>query len=351
MKPSTWFGLALIGLLLLLCLLSGKTLAVILARVIKPEYDTNRQNSLPTKAISPSSNDQQEPAISSTRVVWSEKIEGYWQIVLFDLSDNSRHQLTFDTLDHVAPSISGDIVIWWEGLPRGPSKVAGVNSTTGQKLIFPDVTVANPHIEGTIVVWAGPIDIASRTNSIEYFDLMNQTSRVLTTSFGVNWPRVSGNISVWEDRRNEDFDVWGYDLSANQEFPIVKTRGDQERPDISGTVVVWQDNRNGVAINDYDIYGYDLLDQREFVISARGGNEMEPKVSHDIVVWTDYVVSKIDVYGFNLKTQTLFTVAADDHANLQPDVFGQVVVWTQAERPYDIYAHTQIMIGLIPGQP
>jgi beta propeller repeat protein len=142
-----------------------------------PEYDATRESSIPAIVISSSPNDKNEPAIEGSRIVWSEKIEGYWQIILFDLTDTSQHQLTSDPLDHLYPSISSDNVIWWQGERGGAEEVAGINYATREPLPLPKGQVVGPRIGDSGLVWAGPLDIASLINPIVYFDLRTQEIR------------------------------------------------------------------------------------------------------------------------------------------------------------------------------
>jgi|CXWL01.1.fsa_nt_gi beta propeller repeat protein len=317
---------------------------------LTPEYDPSRQSSITAMAISPSLNDQREPAIYGTKVAWSEKIDNYWQVILFDLTNNSRRQLTSGPSDHVYPSISNDSVIWWQGEPGGANRVAGVNYITNQELVFPATQVTRPRIGDPGVVWVGEIDLSSLLSPVVYFDPATQQSKILSQTNGGNWPSISGSIAVWRDMRNGNGDIYGYDLTSGQEFPIVVMHEDQDNPDISSEIVVWQDNRASKSLTNYDLYGYDLRSQYEFVISARGGNEVYPKVSGNIVVWMDYVGSYVDVYAYDLKRQALITVAADNHANGYPAVSGTTIVWSQAEST-DRNAHSQIMIAQLSTQP
>ncbi|MFH1616581.1 MAG: hypothetical protein ABIG61_16040, partial [Planctomycetota bacterium] len=65
--------------------------------------------------------------------------------------------------------------------------------------------------------------------------------------------------------------------------------GNQEYPAISGNIVVWHENRNG----DWDIYGYDLLTQTEFAVATGLGDQMHPAISGNTVIWE----SGGDIYG------------------------------------------------------
>ncbi len=70
-------------------------------------------------------------------------------------------------------------------------------------------------------------------------------------------PDVYNNVVVWQDRRNGNWDIYGYNLTTKTTFPIITNTADQTNPAITfspwlgGYVVVWQDARDG----DWDIYG------------------------------------------------------------------------------------------------
>ncbi len=296
---------------------------------------------IPAIALSPSSNDQREPAIDGSKVVWSEKVDRYWQIILFDVQDNSRHQLTSDALDHVYPSISGEIVIWLQGEPGDPGQLYGVNYATSQPLTLSVDRASQPYLAGSSLVWLGETNIDTFDTAVLFLNSETQHSETLFRSRGARLPAISSNIVVWEDWRNYNADIYGYDLLTHQEFPITVTSGNQEAPNISGQVVVWRDNRD-----NYEIYGCNLKTQKEFFV-ARAGQAVRPKVAGGFIFWDD----DFKIYAYSLRSQKLFTLVADEHANIQPAMSGNSIVWTQGERPNDRYAHLQIMMGLIPIEP
>ena len=64
-------------------------------------------------------------------------------------------------------------------------------------------------------------------------------------------PRVHGDIVVWMDGRNGDYDIYGYNFSDKQEFPICTAPGNQLYPSVYGNTVVWQKG----YLENADIYG------------------------------------------------------------------------------------------------
>jgi beta propeller repeat protein len=126
----------------------------------------------------------------------------------------------------------------------------------------------------------------------------------------------------------------------------------QRNPDISGNIVVWEDNRNG----DYDIYGYNVVTQEEFTVSTANGSQRYAAIDENIVVWQDYRNDSVypDIYGYNLETQEEFFVATaiDTQGRLRrPGVSDNLIVWLQdggdtGVYGYDIISQNQFFVDV-----
>lgn len=55
---------------------------------------------------------------------------------------------------------------------------------------------------------------------------------------------IYGNIMVWQDNRNGNYDIYGLDLITNEEFQITTDPKDQLYPAIYGDIMIWLDERN-----------------------------------------------------------------------------------------------------------
>jgi hypothetical protein len=117
---------------------------------------------------------------------------------------------------------------------------------------------------------------------------------------------------VWEDQRNGEYDIYGYDLESQTEFAVCTDAGETYMmPAISGNIVVWSHMRPGETYDLDDIYGYDLQAGTGFSIS-RPTAQFEPAVSGNILVWAEYHPYEMGIYGFSL--------AANDECQLAAEV-------------------------------
>jgi beta propeller repeat protein len=95
-----------------------------------------------------------------------------------------------------------------------------------------------------------------------------------TTQDEVN-PDVQSGRVVWQDFRNPGAgEIYFYDIYANNLLRITTNLFPKSHAAISGNWVVWQDSRN----SEVDIYGYDFLRQREIQITDTPENESQPQL-------------------------------------------------------------------------
>ena len=130
-------------------------------------------------------------------------------------------------------------------------------------------------------------------------------------------PVVWGDIIVYEhETAGGDVDIYGRDMSQPDSMPFLISGGSgvQQAPDISGHIVVWQDDRNG----NWDIYGYNLTTRQEFQITTNLAHQTNPAISGTLAVWEDSRVTPANIYHTWLEDD----VAADCPNRLAGDVDG-----------------------------
>ncbi|MFH0964741.1 MAG: hypothetical protein V2A58_12120 [Planctomycetota bacterium] len=254
------------------------------------------------------------PAISGDRVALVHN-RGWSNVLVIGLPRGEPN-----TLDGVAftPAIDGELVTFtsakhrWEGWTGKSAPPASwitdivAYEMGGIGLPF-DVTNSDtlnqnePDVSGTTVVWQQGSQAGGWSNYGIYKRDINVDPEPVRISRNpgksAQKPTICGTVIVWQDNRNGDWDIYGYDLQTKEEMEICRAPGDQEAPAINGQTVVWQDNRRG----DWDIYGCDLNPKSVFAVYEGKGDQTEPDVCGDVVVWTDTRDGNKDIY-MNRKT-------------------------------------------------
>ncbi|MBU7037062.1 MAG: hypothetical protein HXS52_03955 [Theionarchaea archaeon] len=152
-------------------------------------------------------------------------------------------------------------------------------------------------------------------------------------------PALYGTVVVWEDNRNGNPDIYGYDLSTGEEFQVTADESRQENPAIYDRIIVWEDNRNGNS----DIYGYDLSTGEEFQVTTNDKHQTAPEIHENIVVWQDNRNGNSDIYGCNLLTGEEFQITSNESSQHFPAVYGEIVVWEDCRNGNkDIYGYNMI---------
>jgi len=226
---------------------------------------TDREQPVMFAVSNISANDEQAPAIHGNIVVWQDGAEGDYDIYGADLTTTLKAGITdlYNPVEFAVANFQRD--------QRRPAVYR--NTVVWQDSYFGDQDIL-------------AADIWMRNKPTDF--------GVSLAEFDQQRPAVWGETVVWVDNYFGDMDIYAADLSTSLkagisdpenpvEFPITTNEQEQTNPDIDRNIVVWQDNRNG----DWDIYGYNLTTRREFQITAESHDQTNPAVSGNTVVWED----------------------------------------------------------------
>ena len=151
------------------------------------------------------------------------------------------------------------------------------------------------------------------------------------------YPAFYQDMIVYQDNRNGNWDIYGYNLETGEEFQITTDPRDQIYPDIYGNVVVWLDKRDP----DYHIYAYDLSTGEEWKISHDSAWR-DPAIHKNIIVWSGSG-KKEQILGYNIETEMEFLIFQSENRLDNPDIYDDIVVWEQREGYLTtIYGHDLI---------
>lgn len=150
------------------------------------------------------------------------------------------------------PCIDGDTIVWTE---FETGKVRGFDVFERKHFVISEVWGFARCISGDFVLLERPlgtrltvisyVDISDRDNPIE-FPIATVPVPVWPPSMGMCsvGSQIDGNIVVWQDYRNGNWDIYGYDITSGTEFQITDDPAYQGCPDIDGHTVVWMDYRH-----------------------------------------------------------------------------------------------------------
>jgi beta propeller repeat protein len=161
-------------------------------------------------------------------------------------------------------------------------------------------------------------------------------------------PAIYGDIVVWQDNRNGNWDIYGYDLSTKEEFQIAAGPSDQVYPAICNRRVVWKDQNDEFI----DLFVYDLSTKETVKIPVESAYRGAPAIYNDVVVWADYRGSGLNIYGYNLLTQQEFQVCTHPGGQRNPAIYGNIVVWEDWRGDYstiygyDLVTQEEVLIGV-----
>jgi beta propeller repeat protein len=163
----------------------------------------------------------------------------------------------------------------------------------------------------------------------------NQLRQITTNSSFQKYPSISGSRIVWQDQRNNGFDIYLYDLDTNQESRITSnTRNIEIRPLISGSRIVWDEGP--------DIFLYDLETRQERKISSGTGDKQYLSFYGSKIIWSDdrNLTGFYNIYLYDLITNQERCLTAEPWNHYDPNIFGNRIVWTEYQNGNeDIYLY------------
>ena len=207
----------------------------------------------------------------------------------------------------------------------------------------------HPAIYENYMVWEDDRD--GNLNIYGYNIEEGEDFQITTNSKDQLLPAIHQDIVVWQDNRTGNWDIYWCNILTKKPLPIAKdaddqespVRGDQVAPAIYENIVVWQDNRNG----HWDIYGYSFLTDQEFRITTSTHDQQFPSIYGDIVVWMDNRNDNWDIYGYDIAGSREFQITANPYSQQFPAIYGELqkdsstytVVWMDwRDGNWNIYA-------------
>lgn len=277
----------------------------------------------------------QSPYARGRWAVWQDQSDGNWEIYAQDVtSTNPTMQLTHTPLSQENPRTDGRYVVWQAQQANGNWDIyvddlensngpQAVTSTSKMDETYPAIdwpwVVYQARPTGGSAPWqVYAVNLASNQPA---FAVSRTTQNELS-------PDVQAGRVVWQDQRNPGAgDIYFYDLTAGTLQRITASLFAKFHPAIRDHWIVWQDSRN----TEVDIYGYDLLRQREVQLTDTPENESQPFIDGPWVVCMEDSLGPQTGNGRLIHLPSLITVPITRTATVKtfPSLADGRAVWQE----------------------
>jgi beta propeller repeat protein len=197
---------------------------------------------------------QESPKTDGRHVVWQgRQTNATWDIYIKDLQSAAPPRKIADTAnrDEVNPCIEWPWVVFQSrvaGNASAPWQLRAYHAVSGDTVIVSSSTQdqLDPDIQEGRVVWQ---DFRNVGFGEIYFKNLEtgEARRITTNPFGQYSPAIYDRWIVWADNRNDQVDIYGYDLFRDTEVRITQTPEDEFRPYLDGTWLACLEDSLGVT--------------------------------------------------------------------------------------------------------
>ncbi len=155
----------------------------------------------------------------SNTISWHRLIDGRYQIITYDLGNDTERQVTDERYNNMQPARYGDVIVWqgwigndWEIMLEDAGELTMLTDNVTQDI--------SPRINGDYIIWQAFEDNAWR---VKVYDRVAKTTNTIAEADGasVENPRF---VLVYDSKSgNGDVETKGYDLESKQSVPLSST--------------------------------------------------------------------------------------------------------------------------------
>ncbi len=281
---------------------------------------------------------QQNPKTDGRYVVWqARQTNGNWDIFLNDLSGTNGPVAITSTpaTDEVSPAIDWPWLVY-QARPTGsttaPWQLYALNLATEQTIHVSPSSADEiaPDVQAGRVVWqdwrdAGPGEV--------YFQNLenNIFQRITTNTFGQYSPTIYGNWIAWQDNRNGESDIYGFNLLYGHEVRITSGPEDDLQPRLEGPWLIYAEDSLGAGTGNAKLIS--LPSMISVPVTRTPTLKSSPALADGRAVWQETVSNQSSVVSAALpslqavfQNQNTVAVTPGMVANAQ-NAFGLLALW------------------------
>ena len=247
---------------------------------------------LPIVKLTTTTLNQESPRTDGRYVVWQgRQPNGNWDIFLKDLESNSPPLALTSSLqqDEVNPGIDWPWVVFQRkssANQTAPWQVFALNLLSNQTFgVWPSpADQLTPDVRSGRVVWQDSRDVGA--GEIYFRNLESgEQRRITTNTFGQFNPVIHGQWIAWQDGRDGQVDIYGFDLLRNTEVRLTSTAENESRPFLDGSWLLCQEDSLGPLTSNVRLVHLPTL--RSVPITRTTSLKDRPSLASGRAVWLD----------------------------------------------------------------
>ena len=225
-------------------------------------------------------------------MVWqARQADGSWDIWAKNLSDSSQAFAVTTTLtaNETRPMVDFPWVVYQSvpvSNPNAASQIYAKHLVSGDEQLVDasGLDQADPYIHQERVVWQDFRDVGP--GEIYFKDLNASASQRITNNTGGQFnPVIENQWIVWADNRNQQIDLYAYNLLRSTEIQLTDTPEDETRPSMNKEWVVYEEDLAGEQnINLRLLYLPNLANVQ---LTNAGSDKEKPVIVSSNIIWTE----------------------------------------------------------------
>jgi TolB protein len=322
------------------------SMRLLIVLVLATAADVSAATGTITRLSSGAADDQQnQPAISGTNVVWTEAetpagSNTNFDIYYFDINNPaSGLNLTNTPAEQeFLEDIDGTNVVWTRTTAGVPGDIVvydlATNTNTTVAASSTSVYFQQPAIRGS---WITFLRVGAQVDVFLYNLMTGAVGLITNDAAPQARPRVSPNLVVYEDYNSGNADIIGYTVPSGPAFTIASGSNDQITPDVDGNTVVYVEYVNGTT----QIFAYDVAARTTRQLTSSTSTKVLPRISGNRVVWSDDRAGNLDLYMADIAAGTEEPLVTGSGDQFLSDIDGNRVVYTDNSAGFEqVYLFT-----------
>lgn len=163
-------------------------------------------------------------------------------------------------------------------------------------------TIYSSVVNGDYITWIFKETPCNEKGILYSYKISTQSLVMISSDVIRGFYSRYNNYVVFSFDGINDYDIRLYNLTNNSSTDICTASDDQTFPCIFDNTITWTDNRNK-QMNESDIYRYDISNSQEYPVATTSYSEYDPITSGNWIIYTKKTNNSNDIRKYDISLQ------------------------------------------------